>query len=258
MFEDFTSSAIPIVAVLLIALSKAGFAGGSGLIATPLLSLVIAPKAAVATLLPVLCACDWFSLYCYRKTFAWKPLLLSLPGAVAGIVLGALLMNQADEKQLKAFVGGIALFFVAYRLLQLAFRKKTSAWRPGPWTGNGFGAAAGFFSTLAHAAGPIMAAFLLPQNLGRRFYVGTTVVFFTVVNHLKLIPYGAMGMLEVDNLKHSLYLLPMVPLGVWTGVWLNKRISEKAFTGVIYTVLFLTGLKLVGLWELLQGLWTGA
>ena len=241
-----THYAIAFAAVILIGIGKAGFAGGVGVLATPLFCLVVDPRQAVGILLPVLCACDWVSLYYYRRSFAPRPLLRGLPGAVAGIAAGAALLNYLDSARLKQIVGAVAVLFVADRLVRHLSRRTPEAWKPGTAAGTALGAGAGFFSTVAHAAGPIVAAYLLPQRLGRQVYVGTTVVFFTVVNHLKLVPYGLLGLLEVNNLVLSLILLPMVPVGVWLGVWLNRRISERAFLVVVYVLLFATGLKLLG------------
>mgnify|MGYP003329894789 CR=1 FL=1 len=36
--------------------------------------------------------------------------------------------------------------------------------------------------------------------------------------------------------------LPLVPLGVWAGVWLNRRFNEKWFVRVVLVALFLSGL----------------
>lgn len=237
---------IAVLVVILIGVSKAGFAGGTGVLATPLFCLVTDAHRAVAILLPVLCACDWVSFWYYRRSFEWRPLLLCLPGALLGIAAGGLLLGRVDSDDLAVIVGVIALLFVAHRGAQALRGGSSTAWRPARWSGSLFGGAAGFFSTLAHAAGPIMAAYLLPQNLGRRLYVGTTVVFFVMVNHVKLVPYGLQGKLRFDNLKLSLILLPVVPVGVWLGVWLNRRMSERVFLTVVYVLLLLSGLRLTG------------
>ena len=44
-----------------------------------------------------------------------------------------------------------------------------------------------------------------------------------------------------------LMALIWAPLGIWLGVWLHRRASEAAFYRVSYTLLFVTGLKLI--WE---------
>jgi len=48
-----------------------------------------------------------------------------------------------------------------------------------------------------------------------------------------------------DTLLTSLVFFPLVPLGVWLGVWMNRRISERAFMRVVFAFLFVTGLELI-------------
>ena len=51
-------------------------------------------------------------------------------------------------------------------------------------------------STIAHAAGPILALYLLAQRLEKTSFVATTGVFFTVNNLLKVPPYVATGLID--------------------------------------------------------------
>jgi len=74
---------------------------------------------------------------------------------------------------------------------------------------------------------------------------GTTVVFFGVVNFVKLIPYFWLGQLSVANVSTSLMLAPLAPVGIWMGVWLTRRVSEKLFYRVSFFMLFLAGAKLL-------------
>ncbi len=107
------------------------------------------------------------------------------------------------------------------------------------------GTLAGFISTLAHAGGPPVTIYLLPQKLPRQLFVGTTVIFFTVVNLIKLIPYSLLGLIRVGNLSTTLLLTPLCFLGVWLGLWLNQRFSDIWFNRLVYSLLLLTGIQLV-------------
>ena len=62
---------------------------------------------------------------------------------------------------------------------------------------------------------------------------------------MKLIPYYFLGQLNPGNLSTSLLFAPLAPLGVWLGIWLHKRVSERAFFRVSYLLLFITGAKLI-------------
>jgi len=86
---------------------------------------------------------------------------------------------------------------------------------------------------------------LLPQKLPRDVFVGTTVIFFTIVNLVKLIPYSHLGLLRLDNLTVVVLLAPLAYVGVKIGVMLNRRFTDLWFNRVIYFVLTLTALQLI-------------
>jgi len=245
------------LAVLLVGIAKAGFGGGVGIIAVPLFIIATQDsKAALGIMLPLLCACYLFALYHYRRVFDSINIYRLLPGIVIGIALcGALLgkleKTQSADSYLQVFIGFISLAFVFYQWTKTWILKRMGTYRPTNWHGWFFGFGIGVSSTLAHAAGPVSTMFLFPQKLGRQLYVGTTVVLFTIVNAVKLIPYFYHDMINLDRIKLSLMLLPFVPVGTFLGVWMNRKISEKLFNGVIYSILFLLGIKLITGFEII-------
>jgi uncharacterized membrane protein YfcA len=268
MFSDLTpvSWAVSALCVILIGIAKAGFAGGIGVVATPLLSLVMTPTKAAAVLLPLLCGSDVVSIYFYRRLYCWRNLRELLPGAVAGILLGAVFLSfwagdqETAERQLKAVIGWISLLFVLYQAARAWILKKIERYHPKGWHGWLFGSCSGFVSTLAHAGGPPITMYLLPQHLDRQVFVGTTVWFFTIINALKLVPYGFLGLFPKENLALSFALMPLVPLGVGMGVWLNRHTREHLFVPLVHGILFLTGIQLITGWNpigLLMGFFRG-
>jgi uncharacterized membrane protein YfcA len=94
--------------------------------------------------------------------------------------------------------------------------------------------------------------YLLRRPLDRTDFVATTVLFFTIVNYTKLVPYAWLGQLAPANLATSLVLAPLAPLGVYTGVYLHKRVSDRLFFGVVYVLLAVVAVKLV--WDGFAGL----
>jgi uncharacterized membrane protein YfcA len=73
----------------------------------------------------------------------------------------------------------------------------------------------------------------------------TTVVFFALVNYVKLVPYALLGQLSARNLLTSLVLMPLAPVGIRLGIWLQGRIDDRAFYRVVHALLGVTGAKLV-------------
>ena len=82
---SFYAAAIP--AVILMGLSKGGFAG-LGLLALPLMALVVSPVQAAAIMLPILLVQDVVTVWAYRRTWSGRALALLTPGVLAGILLG--------------------------------------------------------------------------------------------------------------------------------------------------------------------------
>jgi len=124
---------------------------------------------------------------------------------------------------------------------------------PPNWRRGGiWGFISGFVSFGIHAGGPPANVYLLSQRLKKSVLVGTTVVFFTIVNFTKLIPYALLGQLNGDNLLASLLLAPFIPLGIWLGLKLHDRVSQKLFYNLAYVFLVMTGIKL--LYEGITGL----
>jgi uncharacterized membrane protein YfcA len=57
--------------------------------------------------------------------------------------------------------------------------------------------------------------------------------------------FASQALIAPATLRTSAKLFPLVPSGIWLGVWLNRRFSKTIFLKVIYTTLFLTGLQLI-------------
>jgi uncharacterized membrane protein YfcA len=237
-----------VAAVTLVGIAKAGFGGGVGVVATPLMALTISVTDAAALFLPLLIACDVFSLWHYRGAYSAAALKRLLPGAIAGIGAGTLFFGyfQAEPRILRIGIGLLALAFVGFQVFR-TFIVEGMARKSEPTTALGvtLGALSGFASTLAHAGGPPVAVYLLPQKLSRDTFVGTSVVFFAVVNALKLIPYHFLGLIKMGNLTTILLLSPLTYVGVRLGIYLNRSFSDVWFNRVVYTILFLTGIDLV-------------
>jgi len=89
MITDIWFYAAAVPAILLVGLSKGGFAGGLGILGVPLMALVISPLQSAAIMLPILVLMDMIGVWAYRDSFDKTNLLILLPGAVIGILIAA-------------------------------------------------------------------------------------------------------------------------------------------------------------------------
>jgi uncharacterized membrane protein YfcA len=243
LISDPLFYAVAIPAILLVGISKGGFGGGVGLIGTPMVALVTTPTRAAAILLPILCAMDIVGVIAYRKRWDRVNVRILVPGSVVGILFGTATFRFLDENLIRLLIGLLALGFVLRYWLA---RERTSvATAPDRRRGSLWAAVSGFTSFVAHAGGPPLSVYLLPQHLDKTLFVGTTVIYFAFVNYLKLIPYSLLGQFSGENLLTSVLLSPLAPLGMWLGIWLHRRIDERLFYQSVYLMLALVGLKLL-------------
>jgi uncharacterized membrane protein YfcA len=235
---------VAIPAVLIAGISKSGFGGGIGVVAVPLMALAVSPQAAAAIMLPILCLMDFANVWAYRKRWDRRNMKILLPAALLGILVGTFSFGYLNEATVKLIIAMIAILFTLDHWL----RGRSKTGRPGSATigkGTVLGALAGFTSFVAHAGGPPLAVYLLPQRMDKSVFVGTTVMFFIVVNYVKLIPYAMLGQFEATNLATSVVLVPVALLGTWLGLWAHDKVNVTWFYRVCYTLLFLTGIKLL-------------
>ena len=92
-----------------------------------------------------------------------------------------------------------------------------------------------------------LSIYLLPLRLEKTLLVGTTVVFFAVINVVKLVPYAWLDLFDGRNLSTSAALAPIAPIGIFMGYQMMRRVNEVLFYRICYALLFVVGLRL--LWE---------
>ncbi|MFO7535419.1 MAG: sulfite exporter TauE/SafE family protein [Kiritimatiellia bacterium] len=251
-----------VTAVLLTGFSKGGFGGGLGVLATPLLMLVLPANVALAMMLPLLIVCDIFTLRHFSGDWDRRSFRNIAGGTTIGLLIGTALLvffgrpDVNGDRWLKLIVGCVA---IAFCLL-----KAWRAWRPtagvshppGVAASGVIGIACGISTMLAHAAGQMVSIYFLSQRLDRRVFVGTTARYYLTFNSAKIPLFFLAGFLSqksyitFETLKWELWLIPVCALGVAAGAWLNRRMSGTVFTVIVYALLFVTGVQmLVKVWR---------
>jgi uncharacterized membrane protein YfcA len=247
MSADVTFYLVAVPAIILLGLSKGGFVG-VGALALPLLALVMSPVQAAAIMLPLLLIQDAVGVWAFRKTWDKSSLLVLLPGAVIGIALGYLLAARVSEDVVLAVLGAISIVFALYRLW--LHRKGTQAIAD---TAKGapaivgvlLGVGSGFTSQIAHAGQPPFQIWVMPKRLPRDVLVGTTAIYFAVVNWVKVPAYLALGQFTHQNLVISAILAPVAIVSTMAGVRLVRKVSSERYEVMIYWLMIIVGAKLI-------------
>jgi hypothetical protein len=234
---------VAVPAVILLGLSKGGFAG-VGVASTPLLALYLPPLEAAALILPVLITQDVISVYVYRRDWDASNLKLLLPGAVVGMSLGWLLAAYISDNAIRLMIGLIGVSFVVHTWLKRGTLEPRRMAAP---AGVFWGALSGFTSFMTQAGGPPFQVYVLPQRLPKMVLVGTTTIFFATVNMMKIVPYFMLGQFNSANFATSLVLLPIAVAANFCGIWLVKHTPTGLFYKIAYGLLLAISLAL--LWQ---------
>ena len=230
---------------LLIGLSKGGLGGPVPVaLCVPLLMLIIPAHEAMGLVLPLLIFADVFALYFYWKQWDGHHLrLILLPGLI-GVFYGLSALGSIDTIALQHIVGGLTLLAMAFKIV--GDHPKFLTYRPQNWHGWLGGWSSGFGAALANVGAPPFAAYLLMQpKITPRSFVGTTTVFFVIINLAKLPGFIAIGILDIPKLLDIAWVFILIPIAVAAGRALITRINQQTFEWMIMIPLLLLSLSLL-------------
>ncbi len=230
---------------LLVGFSKGGLGGPVPVaLCVPLLTLIIPPQDAVGLILPLLLFADVFALYFYWKQWDRRYLPLMLAPGLIGVVCGLFVLKDIDAVTLKRIIGGLTLAALTFKIA--GGRLNSLAYRPQNWHGRLAGWAAGFSSALANVGAPPFTAYLLlqPKMTPRRF-VGTTTIFFAIINLAKLPGFMNIGILDIPKLLNIGWVFILIPIAIVLARALIARINQQTFEWLMMIPLLLLSVSLL-------------
>ncbi len=208
-----------------------------GIFGLPIMVLTIGDaRMAAGWLLPILCCADLFAVYYWRRHAAANRLFALMPWVLAGVVLGAFTLTL-PEKQIRPLVGAIIFLMLCLYLWRRRQGDNVPAAHPLP-----YGISAGFATTVANAAGPVMSLYLLSKRLPKEEFVATGAWFFFFINLVKVPIYVYQGLISKQSLLFGIMVSPAVFCGALAGRWLISRIPTAVFE---WSVIVLTAISTV-------------
>ncbi len=246
--------ALAILGVWLTGVSKSGFAGGTGVVAVPLMAIAIEPKLAAAMLLPLLLFMDLSIIRTYRSVPKHPLFGVLMMGSVLGILLGTLVFRFLSNHHIKLAVGLLGIWFAVANLRQ---RQDSAPLNPNKHVAGFMGAVSGFTSFIAHAGGPPLTGYLLHLHIPKQTFLATATLFLALTNFLKLPAYVAVGVLDLNMGLFTLLLLPIAWLGLRAGVFLKDKLPQAAYVLWMNLLLLLVSgyLLVVSTWHVFKMGW---
>jgi uncharacterized membrane protein YfcA len=218
---------------------------GLGILIVPLMALVLPTRQSTGILLGILILADLFAIIYHRRNARWGHVLRLLPAALAGIVAGYFGLKFVNDQQLKPIIGGIVLLMLAVNYWRTRVKGEDGPVPTQWWFAVALGFMAGITTMMANAAGPIMIIYLLAMRLPKVEFVGTSAWFFFVVNWLK-VPFSAnLDLMTIESVKLNLMMLPFIAIGAVMGIFLLKRIPQKAFNAIVQILAAAAAIKLL-------------
>jgi len=229
-------------AAFLVGLSKGGLPA-IGMLAVPMLSLVMSPVQAAVLLLPIYVISDMMGIYLYRRDFSAPNLRILLPAGVLGVFVGWLTASMVSDRAITFLIGAIGVAFC----LNAWLRKNVNAEPVPVHAGKGWfwGTIAGFTSFISHAGAPPYQVYILPQKLPKAEFAGTSTIVFAVINAAKILPYQNLRPYSMDMLHSAAVLIPFALIGAVSGAYLTRKLADVWFFRIVQGGLFVVSLKLI-------------
>ncbi|MBA3871602.1 MAG: sulfite exporter TauE/SafE family protein [Anaerolineae bacterium] len=232
------------LACLFIGLSKGGLGGPIPVaMLTPLLSLIMPASQAVGLILIPLMVGDVITVMLYWRKWDLSRVKLLLPMAVVGIFVGEFVLltlaNSGQNIIIKRLIGAFTLIVVIYKVSDSLISRMHYEHRQ--WHGYLAGWLTGFGSALANVGAPPYTAYMLLQKIDDPVaFLGTTAIFFAILNAIKL-PFVLSNskVLDLHLLASILWALPLIPVGAWLGRKSVGYVNAKLFERVMLVLLFL-------------------
>ena len=215
-----------------------GFAGG--LIAVPLVSLLLGVKEAVTLVLIFQVLMGFLLIRSYRD-IAWKAVGLLSVGLIIGSVIGTVSLVVVKESILRLILAAFIFLFLAKTFFfnDLSFKKGS-----GGMLGGIAGALGGLFHGMIGIGGPPFVMYLSEIKMEKAAFRATLILLLFACNVLRVIAYGSMGLFTEPILEASLPALPFFGVALVAGHRIHHLISEKVYRFSVYTLLFAAAVSL--------------
>jgi len=235
-----------VLGALMVGISKAGITGLSILSVALFTHVFPSSKQASGLVLPLLIFGDFVAVLSYRTHTQWRYVWKLMPWTGVGVVLGYFALGHISDRTTRTMIGVIIVSLCVLGGARYLTVQTQEAAGPTHWTlGAAIGIVAGFITLVANAAGPLMALYLVAMRLPKMQFVGTTAVFFMVLNLFKVPFMVKLGLITAQSFAFNLMLAPAVLLGAFAGRWLLIRINQRLFEQMVLGFSAIAGFLLI-------------
>ena len=239
---------IAMLGAFLIGVSKTGIAG-LGVLAVATFTLIFPARASTGIVLPILIVGDIVAVLHYRRNAVWTYLIRLIPWTALGVIAGYFALGKLDAVQVGRLIGAILLVITLLQWWRMRSAKAVE--HAGEIVSHNIflvalvGIAAGFFTMVANASGPIMIIYLLAMGLPKLEFMGTSAWFYFLLNTSKVPFSWNLGLITPESLTFDVMMIPFVVAGGLAGYQILKRINQRLFEQLALVLTLLAALRLM-------------
>ncbi len=214
--------------------STLGF--GIGMVAMPVLLLVLDPQAAVVVLNSVEVPLAGLMVWRNRSHLKTREMMPIAVAGLAGALLGAFLLASANEAPLKI---SIIVLILALTLVTLFNARNLNIPMPS-MAGPIVGFLVGVMLTSLAIGGPLLVLFIFTRNWDRHAVRSSLSLHFLFVMPTAVICYAVSGLYTPDRVILTLITLAPVLVGFLLGSKVANTMNEHVFKTAAITIILVT------------------
>jgi len=228
---------IAVVAISSLAQSLAGF--GFGLLAVPLMTLVVAPHQAVIVATMIGTVSTTLQAVLDRRFCDWSLAKRLSIAAYVGMPLGLFVFVVVSETAMRFSLGVVVLVatVVLARGFSFAGNSRFMDWL--------MGALSGVLSTSTSTNGPPLVFLLQARGIEPHIFRATINTVFALSNTGALALFASSGQMNINGAIAALCALPFLFLSLRVGYALRPRVKTEHFRRLVLAMLLLSGLSVL-------------
>lgn len=226
---ELLQTALVLLAIGASFLISASVGLGGSLLMVPTLVLALGAHEGVALAALLLGCNNILKVAAYRKTIPWRSVFLVVALLSVGAMVGAVALVHAPEPVIVVVV--LAMFLATLAIERFGWEMGRLAF--GPVLAFASGAMSGFSGT----SGPLKGAAIRNLGLDRGHFVGAASIASLAGDLTKTAVYAQAQLLGPNALIIAAAVIPLMVLGTLTGFRLNRRVGERGFTLLFWSVM---------------------
>lgn len=233
-----------IVALTYAVQSTFGF--GAGLISLPFLTLLIGAKAGISLNL-IFQTFTATLLFTVWKDITFPKLPFFLTCTAIGIVIGTLFLTNVDDYTLEVLLGFYLLFYASKELMKDRLPKvdMASRFKSTRYYSAACGFSGGIISGAFGTGGPMLVSYIKSLNLTKDNMRATILFTMFFCNIARILMAWQTNQFDEQSLTYALYAAPAFVLGLITGNYWSKRLSDKQYLLYINIIILLAGIMIL-------------